>query len=72
MTVTKPAGLTAHPALQQVDYKKKNKHYHKRHNYRAGGHYNKAPSNWRHRYNKRPGDWQRRGCVIVGPVWWCP
>lgn len=72
MTVAKPAGLTAAPALQQIDYHyKKQKYYHKRQKYRAGGHYDRAPSNW-HRYNKRPGNWQRRGCITVGPIWWCP
>jgi hypothetical protein len=73
MTVTKPAGLAAQSALQQVDYKdhKGKKSYHKRQKYRAGGRYNKAPGNW-HRYNNRPGDWQRRGCIVVGPIWWCP
>lgn len=70
MTVTKPAGLEARPALQQIDYKKK-KYYHKRQKYRAGGHYKKAPAHW-HRYSRRPGDWQRRGCIVVGPIWWCP
>jgi hypothetical protein len=69
MTVTKPVGAM-HAAVEHVDYKK-NKFRHKRQNYRAGGHYNRAPSNW-HRYDRRPGDWQRRGCVIVGPIWWCP
>jgi hypothetical protein len=69
MTVTKPLGATA-PALQHVDYKK-GKSFHKRGKYRAGGRYNKAPGNW-HRFDKRPGDWQRRGCIIVGPIWWCP
>ncbi len=70
MTITKPAGVTSLPALQQIDYKK-NKSFHKRNKYRAGGRYNKAPGNW-HRYDKRPGDWQHRGCIIVGPIWWCP
>ena len=70
MTVTKPTGLTAQSLLQHVDYRDR-KHYHKRDRYRAGGRYDRAPSNW-HRYNRRPGDWQRRGCIIVGPIWWCP
>jgi len=71
MTVTKPAGFAPLPNLQQVDYKKnKHRHYDRR-KYRAGHRYDRAPSNW-HRYKKRPGDWQRRGCIIVGPIWWCP
>jgi hypothetical protein len=39
--------------------------------YRAGHRYRSAPRGW-HRYDRRPGDWSRRGCVIVGPVWFCP
>ena len=73
MTIEKPAGVAAQPAVQHVDYKK-DKYRHKRghgHKYRAGGRYDRAPSNW-HRYNRRPGDWQRRGCITVGPLWWCP
>ncbi len=68
MTIAKPEGLTA-PTVEQAAYKK-NIH-HKRNKYRAGGRYNRAPSNW-HRFDKRPGDWQHRGCITVGPIWWCP
>jgi hypothetical protein len=25
-----------------------------------------------HRYGSRPGDWRGRGCVAVGPMWYCP
>lgn len=39
--------------------------------YRAGHRYRSAPHGWR-RYDRRPGDWSRRGCVLVGPVWFCP
>lgn len=39
--------------------------------YRPGGRYNRPPPGWR-RYGGRPGNWQRRGCVMVGPVWFCP
>jgi hypothetical protein len=67
MTIVKPEGLTV-SAGEQAAYKKV---YHKRNKYRAGGRYNRAPSNW-HRFDKRPGDWQRRGCIVVGPIWWCP
>ncbi|MGD9805297.1 MAG: hypothetical protein AB7E81_14060 [Hyphomicrobiaceae bacterium] len=37
----------------------------------AGNRYDRSPPGW-HRHSKRPGDWRRRGCVIVGPVWFCP
>ena len=36
-----------------------------------GHHYNRAPAHW-HRYHSRPRDWRRRGCVVVGPFWFCP
>jgi hypothetical protein len=39
--------------------------------FRPGGRYERAPSHW-HRYHRRPHDWHRRGCIIVGPVWFCP
>jgi len=39
--------------------------------YRPGHRYSSAPRGW-HRYHARPRDWRNRGCVIVGPVWFCP
>jgi hypothetical protein len=36
-----------------------------------GRRYDRPPPRWR-RYGSRPGDWRRRGCVTVGPVWFCP
>ncbi len=39
--------------------------------YRAGGRYRTAPSGW-HRHASRPGDWRTRGCVMAGPIWFCP
>ncbi len=45
-------------------------HRHSRH-YVPGRRYSTAPRGW-HRHHARPGDWQRRGCVMVGPVWFCP
>jgi len=47
--------------------------YNNRHRgaYRPGGHYRSAPRGW-HRFHARPRDWRTRGCVVVGPVWFCP
>jgi hypothetical protein len=28
-------------------------------------------SGW-HRYSHRPSRWSNRGCVAVGPIWFCP
>jgi hypothetical protein len=39
--------------------------------YVPGRRYHSAPHGW-HRYGRRPGDWRHRGCVLVGPVWFCP
>jgi hypothetical protein len=39
--------------------------------YTPGHRYHRAPSHW-HRYHARPRDWRHRGCIIVGPVWFCP
>lgn len=37
----------------------------------AGRRYDRSPPGW-HRHGRRPHDWRRRGCVVVGPVWFCP
>lgn len=70
MTATKP-GVVASTStvVYKTDYRKKS--YRKGRHYTPGGHYKRAPSNW-HRYHKRPGNWRSRGCITVGPIWWCP
>jgi Ni/Co efflux regulator RcnB len=42
-----------------------------RRRYAPGGRYRDAPRGWR-RYGYRPRDWRRRGCILVGPIWFCP
>ncbi|WP_291163501.1 hypothetical protein [Hyphomicrobium sp.] len=70
ITLGAPAPVAASTAIQQVDYRNdhrnsyRKKYYHKRHD-------RHPPKGW-HRYHKRPGDWSRRGCMAIGPVWWCP
>ena len=51
-----------------------NKHYNYKHyNYHhGGGKYYYRNRYWGHRYNSRPYNWQGLGCVVVGPVWYCP
>ena len=53
-----------------------NKHYNynKNYNYKyhGGGKYYYRNRYWGHRYNYRPYNWQGLGCVVVGPVWYCP
>ncbi len=41
------------------------------HRYERGNHVRQPPRGW-HRHNVRPRDWRDRGCMIVGPVWFCP
>jgi hypothetical protein len=39
---------------------------HSRGRYHHGGRY------WGHRYYYRPWNWRALGCIVVGPVWYCP
>lgn len=46
--------------------------YHRsRRHYVPGRRYSHAPRGWR-RYHSRPHFWRTRGCIVVGPVWFCP
>ena len=46
---------------------------HKHYNYyHGGGKYYYRNRYWGHRYYYRPYNWQTLGCVVVGPVWYCP
>ena len=38
--------------------------------YVPGHRYKSAPHGW-HRYDRRPRDWRYRGCIMVGPFWFC-
>jgi Ni/Co efflux regulator RcnB len=40
------------------------------HSYTPGRRYDRAPSHYR-RHVYRPRDWERRGCILVGPMWFC-
>lgn len=63
------AGGGATLVAQKKFYKKKGMHKHR--SFRPGGRYKHAPKGW-HRFDRRPDNWSRRGCIIVGPIWWCP
>jgi len=59
-----------------VQYRRDDRRHYRRHvapppRYRAGHRYHSAPRGW-HRYHARPRHWDRRGCVMVGPMWFCP
>ena len=45
--------------------------YRQHRNYQSGYSYRSAPYGYR-RYYSRPYNWESRGCIIVGPVWFCP
>lgn len=70
----KPVSVTTTSDLVQVGKKYKKKHWHRgwnksRHNYHH--HHRHPPRGWRS-YSYRPWGWQRRGCIVIGPVWYCP
>jgi ABC-type Zn2+ transport system substrate-binding protein/surface adhesin len=64
--------------LIQVGQKNKNKnqnhnhdnHNHDNHNHNHGYHH--GGRYYGHRYYARPYNLQALGCVVVGPVWYCP
>ncbi|MFC7052848.1 hypothetical protein ACFQI3_09140 [Hansschlegelia quercus] len=72
-----PSGLHA-TTIQLVDLRRDNHRNDKRHVDRSPSHrftpgqrYRSAPRGWRS-YRGRPGDWRTRGCILVGPLWFCP
>ena len=70
------SGVTASTTgnvIQARDGRRHGYHRHRsyRHSYRTGRRYSHAPRGWR-RHSRRPAYWQTRGCIVVGPVWFCP
>lgn len=54
------------------DHRKWNKKRWRRGHYSYHSHrYHRPPPGWRS-YNARPWGWRRRGCLSIGPVWYCP
>jgi hypothetical protein len=43
-----------------------------RRRYTPGRRYRSAPQGWQRHGIRRPGDWRGRGCIQVGPIWFCP
>ncbi len=63
------------PGRQKNYNKHYNKHYNYHHNYNKKyykGRYHYGGRYWGHRYYARPYNWQALGCIVVGPVWYCP
>ena len=67
------AASTASPLImvQSKRSKHRAKRNYRRQHYTPGHRYRAAPRGW-HRYRARPRDWNRRGCILVGPLWFCP
>lgn len=68
VTVGTTKHVAASTAIHQIDHKPN--HHYRKHSFRKR-HDRHPPKGW-HRHNKRPSDWSRRGCMAIGPVWWCP
>jgi len=76
------AGATqgiAHADVQHVQNRRKGL---KNRNFRQRGYNSRGYNNWRsdrryyryrnwNRYNSRPYNWRSRGCVALGPIWFC-
>jgi hypothetical protein len=43
-----------------------------RQHWRGHRHWRQGPPRGWHRHHRRPWDWRTRGCVMFGPVWFCP
>jgi hypothetical protein len=64
-------------AVEHVDYKDRRRMMHKRDRHMGNRHRHwddNRYSQYRgwHRYGSRPLGWRNRGCVAVGPIWFCP
>lgn len=57
-------------AVEHVQFKRDWK---KRPNWRKhrGDRHDHARRHWK-RYHARPRDWRARGCLVIGPIWYCP
>jgi hypothetical protein len=77
MGSAKSLGVTLDP-LVEVQHRRDGRRHHQSRRYHQGRRhyapprrYHRGPPGYR-RYGSRPYNWQRRGCVMVGPVWFCP
>ncbi len=62
------------PALTLIDDRDgaRRDNDHRRPQFTPGRRYKEAPSGWNRHGSRRPGDWRTRGCIMVGPIWFCP
>ena len=61
-----------HYGGKPTNYKHYNKHYNYKYHGPKIGRYYHGGRYWGHRYYYRPYNWQALGCIVVGPVWYCP
>jgi hypothetical protein len=67
-----PAAKSAVTLAQYGHYDHYDRHRdYRRPHYVPGHRYHSAPHGW-HRYDRRPRNWHTRGCILVGPIWFCP
>ena len=65
-------GKKGHGGGKHYGGKHYNKHYNYKHyNYKRVRYYH-GGRYWGRRYYYRPYNWQALGCVVVGPIWYCP
>jgi hypothetical protein len=57
--------------VQQRRHMKQRNWNHRRGHWRHGQVRRGPPPGWR-RYSTRPWNYQTRGCMMIGPVWFCP
>ena len=74
--VANTAASTVSPLILAQGYGSKEYHHsrqfkHRPPHYVPGHRYHAPPRGW-HGYHARPRDWRTRGCILVGPVWFCP
>jgi Ni/Co efflux regulator RcnB len=59
-------------AERRRHYDRRGHHFTPRRHYRGPRyHYRHQPRGWR-RYHYRPRNWRARGCIVIGPIWFCP
>ncbi|HMN37481.1 MAG TPA: hypothetical protein PKD49_07180 [Hyphomicrobium sp.] len=69
------AAANQSPIVNVRDFDQERRHRKwKRHDRRHHHHYDRRYDRYRgwHRYSHRPHRWRDRGCVVVGPIWFCP
>jgi hypothetical protein len=71
---TSVGGLSnSHSGIELVrDRRHYDRRHYKRRHYRRNGYRGHDRYRGWHRYHHRPHGWRSRGCVLVGPLWFCP